>query len=604
MPLVASYFYRSVFCRLALYAVTTFCFLGLSTLSSAIVSLQAQGLSTESAANPSQLSEAFDADDGRMSSPSLSFKSYSGSLSTYGLSVRGGQTKDTSVFVEGYRLNSPSSGDFDFSLLSPFGFDSMNLMRGPDTLLAPEASGALHLSLPRKNRYGFESQLGSESFISMGILTPVASASLERSMGDFVFEHGGKKQRRENNAAQRINIKSWKRSDRWSVMALYLQNDQGSPGSLSIPSPQAHLETFRPLVGLSYRHDSFRMIAQGHYQYQIYSNPEFHYHATNQWMVYSLAVEKLWEGSETWNSETSVRWENAKLWTRSFSIQSGPVQTPLKNHSPLRHEIVLQNRTTWTPQPGFIVQPLARLDFVSDLKSEKAFLHLGLGLRRQWTQPMALVTNLSYGSRSPNFDEMYFNDPPYAEGNSELARQKTLAFDIGTEWKWPEQVLWVPAFFIHRRDSLLQDDPTTPVFKVMNRGSSITYGLENSLKASPFQFLTLRLFYTLQQSRLGSERADYQAQHRLAGKLSLKPFQTGNLEHLEVGTTLAARSSLKAGLQTLPPSYDLGTFLSVRWRVFRFQLRAQNILSWNLMEVVDYPLPSEPTFLGSIGANF
>ena len=504
-----------------------------------------------------------------------------------GLSIRGSTSKEVGVFFEGIRMNSFASGELDLGLISPMGLGNNFLIKGGHHSYSSSPQGALFLELPKTE--ATETQLVVGDYYTFGLYQrhPGISFSLDHSHNDYAYEINGQRQRREDNAHYRVNLRLWKRWSDGQVWAQLLNNNIQLPGPVNLAFNPVNSWTLRPMTALQLRFGLWQLDTFFSYQRQTYDEDINHSISSIARLSHRRQI--------TENLAQEISFEESLDWLNAARFES-----------PVRSLSLLTWNLLWNPTPTWLLNPQLQADFVSDL--EEAWALTGtLGIKRALNTWLTLSHHWSYTSRVPNFNEMYFEIPPSFVSNKNLKREESLQVDLG--WESQNSNLTASqSVFLIRTNNTISSVSTDGIFQSQNSGAGARLGLENDIKYRWSNWGLLRLSYELLIARIQSSneslwRLDpiksstkqlYQPIHKASLSQS---FFLGQV--IEINPNLVYRSSVRASSDNdeIPQQWNAGLVLKARQTrliPLETKLTIENILSWNREETFGYPLGSEP----------
>jgi hypothetical protein len=515
------------------------------------------------------------------------------------VTIRGSKAADVGVSLEGIRLNSPNTGDFDFGNLANFGLENGKMIRGGYSPTSTNPGGEVMLHLPHEKIYRFHFGVGSYETFSIGMQTPCATLYVDQSENDFPFVYQGQKQNREHNFGQRANFRAWKRGENFQIWTQLLYSDQLLPGSVQFPD-LAETQTLIPTIAYQGRAKNFDWAAWTTYQDQSYVDDTFSSRTVNRSISSGIKGRMQSDVSSTVQLDSSLEWDFDQL----YSTQKNP---DTHHVTPLRQTLAISSQAYFDATPAWLLNPRLRGEFVSDLNEERFSIHPGLGTRYRLGDSVDALANVAWISRAPNFNEMYFQIANLDLENRDLVRQRSLQGDVGynihTRTAGATGVKFQQAFFWNRTEKLLQivqisPDPR-PVYQVKNLGISVVYGLENSLSIQWARFFRAETSYTLQFPELSSDEAFYQPRHSFSFRPHLFPD-----EWMSLSLPLSVKSSMRAIGGRVNSQADLGMTIRLRIQKTETLLQFFNLLHWNREEIFGYPMSQETSVKISTNVTF
>jgi outer membrane cobalamin receptor len=560
----------------------------------------AQSIDSQAPASPTQFSSDFTVDSARDLSQSLQvssgayLKDYGGSGKAQTFSLRGQSAADTSMLLEGIRLNSPASGDFDFGSLSSFGLGASQISRGSG--LGSEVNFRLPDSETSKALLSY----GSYQSLGFGLLTRGVSFSLDQSENDFPFSDQGIDGRRSHNFSQRLNFRAWKRARDYQVWTQMLYLDQELPGPASTPSLAAS-QSLTPTLVYQGKWKNFEWAFFGTYQRQTYANEAKTSDQLNQWFSVGFRDQGRFELHPHFQLETAVEWTQDKVF-------SNDRLSHFEFSSPLRQSFSLSTTGYADLSSHWLLRPSLRGEFLSDLNSEHFSIQPSLGTRYRMSDEVDLLANINWVSRAPNFNEMYFEIPNLSLRNLQLKRQHSLLGDLGYElhFKLPLEIglHLQQALFVNRTEDLIQNRELHSngllQYQSQNTGTLFAYGLETYGNIQLKRLFRLAVNYTYQDSEVSEQRASYQPTHRLNLVPTFFPEEWLSFSIPFYMRTFVASSSTTS----IPAQFVLDLIFKAQIQKFTYQLQFTNLLARQRSEIYGYPLSNETSARLSVMAEF
>jgi hypothetical protein len=515
------------------------------------------------------------------------FRHDGGPASLKSLSIRGSTAKDVGVFFEGIRLNSFASGEFDLGLISPQGLGSTYLIKGGHHAYSASPQGALFLTLPEAE--ATETELSVGDYQTWGVYQrfPGISVSIDQSQNDYPYERDGQRLYRENNQHQRLNLRSWKKWDTSQVWAQLLINHLELPGPVTQSFEPINSRTIRPMAAFQYRWSQFEVNTFAFYQRQSFGED------LNQSVGSMIRLAYRDQLSKHLAHELSL--EESIDWLKGQYFES-----------PTRALTLATWNLFWKPVPQFLINPQAQIDYVSDL-TDSAHLSGSLGSRWDFSAHTSWSAHLSYTSRAPNFNEMYYEIPPFFVSNRNLKRENSLQVDLG--WKHRRTFFEVSqSVYSIRTNNTISTTSNNGIFQSQNSGASARLGLENDLAVLLSSAAKISFAYELLVARTqtsnetlwnwspikSNRKQVYQPLHKLSSTQTLFVNKLA-----EVSSEVYYRSSVRATEANDHIAPQLNWNLSIQTRATRLlpwdgKLQIENLLSRQREETFGYPLGSEP----------
>jgi hypothetical protein len=515
------------------------------------------------------------------------FRHDGGPASLKSLSIRGSTAKDVGIFFEGIRLNSFASGEFDLGLISPLGLGSPHLIKGGHHAFSASPQGALFLTLPEVEATETELSVGDYQTFGLYQRFPGLSFSFDQSKNNYPYERNGQRLSRENNQHQRLNLRLWKKWETAQVWTQVLSNSLELPGPVTQNFEPIDSQTIRPMAAFQYRWSQLEFNTFAFYQRQSFGEDLNQSLGSMIRLSYRDQLSK--HLAHELNLEESIDWLKGQYF-----------------ESPTRAMTLVTWNLFWKPASQVLINPQAQVDYVSDL-ADSAQLSGSLGSRWDFSAHTSWSAHLSYTSRAPNFNEMYYEIPPFFISNRNLKRESSLQVDLG--WKYRRTFFEVSqSVYGIRTNNTISSTSNNGIFQSQNSGAGARVGLENDLSVRVNSFARVSLAYELLVARtqisnetlwklspIKSDREQvYQPRHKFSTTQTLFAHKLA-----EVSSEVYYRSSVRATEANDQIAPQLNWNVSIQTRATRLlpwdgKLQIENLLSRQREETFGYPLGSEP----------
>jgi vitamin B12 transporter len=227
-----------------------------------------------------------------------------------------------------------------------------------------------------------------------------------------------------------------------------------------------------------------------------------------------------------------------------------------------------------------------------------------------------LKASWGQGFRAPTFNELFF--PPFppcpAFGNQNLRPETSDSWDAGVEQHlWERRIRLGATFFRNDFENLIQStlvDPADSCFQAQNVGRARTQGVEVEASVAPLEGLALAVAYTYTdtEDRTTGEPLRRFAPNRLAFTATWEPWPGLTL----AGEVLVVSSQFEAPGQPRNPGYTVVNAAAAyrlpvrRWGGLSgvtFHVRATNLFNEDYSEVAGFPALGTHVVAG-LGATF
>jgi len=515
--------------------------------------------------------------------------------------LRGADSDQTLVLVDGIRVNNSFNNGFDFSQLSVDNIERIEILRGPQsTLYGSEAMGGVVNLVTRsgdgpptgalETEYGsFNTLLEQGSFLAHeGNLSLATAGSYASSDND-----------RNNADYQQVHFDGHLRydfNDRFSatLLATYFHDSDGSPGDIYTDDPTARLKTENALFGIMFQGkltdwwDAKLTLSHSHERgtFDQPANPE-NFETT--------------EFSQTIAERNQVDFQNVfKPSDQHAILVGGTVEDASANFSQTGTygtNGVARTIDTRSAYAQYDFMPVARLTLTAGGRvddSESFGTHETYRFGGRFTAPETETifrASVGTGYRAPSISDLYF--PLYSNPN--LKPETSTGWDAGFEQPlWQDKVRIGSTFFYNRFDNLIQYSGVS--FEPENIGRARVFGVESFVTWQPLDSLTLRGSYTWMNTEDLDTGMELIRRPANSGSVDLNwkicPRLEANAEALFVGPM----ADNNFDDPSLPANVTVSGYtkldLAVRWHVHKnleLFARAENLLDERYQEAFGYP---------------
>ncbi len=458
---------------------------------------------------PVSLVEVADsAADGRTSvaelltgSPSVTLKDY-GNLATIGL--RGANTEQTLILLDGVRLNSAQDNLFDLTTLPLTLAQRVEVVRGSNSALygANSIGGLVNVITPEPDRFGAKATAGIGSFGKRHLqathsnwadpLGYIVAASLNRTGDSFSYRDTSDSVHERINSdinSQDVMAKGTfaQGPHRLSLLGEYNITRRGEPGPTSWPADSARMDDYRGIVHLGYdlhETDNARLESRAyhHQSWRHYWNPD-----TLSWVndTHVTTVSGITAKQTThlagW-ATTIVGLEGEREQFRSSAI--GVPQR-------LTGSGWAEARLRWQKLD---VVPMARFDWLSDsrrqpdstlTRSNTRVINPKLSLSYAGPAWLNLYASVGRSFRAPTFNELYWPEDPWTKGNPRLKPEWATSIDLNAAARYGSYLSGRLGLWQSFLTDLIQWQPDSAyVYSPVNLDTATITGAEMELNLS------------------------------------------------------------------------------------------------------------------------
>lgn len=415
--------------------------------------------------------------------------------------IRGANSNQTLVLVDGVRVNSAYNNAFDFANLSLDNVERIEILRGPQsTLYGSEAMGGV-INIVTKR--GAPQPTGSATFEAGSFDSFRPSASFATTAGKLSLAGAGSyfttENDRINSAATAWNGSgqaSWNALEglRVGLLTTYLRSDAGSPNDKFTNDPNDYLRNENSLVALTleatptewwdskliYSHSHERAFFSG-----LEPNPPYFFGDYVELTVADrdqIDLQNIFSIGDQHKILIGGTFDNSHANdTNTYSTLDQTIT-----------DKALYGQYDFTPIERVTLTAGGRLDDYSTFGSHGTYRFGG----RFTTLATETILRASVGTgfRAPSFVQTF---PPF--GNPNLKPEQSLGWDVGVEQPLAHDKVHVGAsYFQNDFDNLVISVPAGPPFysQLANAGRARTLGVETWASWMPVPELTLSGTYT------------------------------------------------------------------------------------------------------------
>jgi len=389
------------------------------------------------------------------------FNSYDGIAGPHTASIRGSNSDQVVVLLDGLRLNTAQGGGVDLNLIPLSVIEKIEVVRGGHSaMMGSDAIGGAIQLLSKETiglkgfSYSINTSIGSfgtrtlnlSGSHKIGLLSYFVNYNRTQTDGDFAYKAPGTgdEQIRENNDCKSDNLfvktnLDLSPNNKINILFHNLTAKKGNAGSINMNSwtglpmltPNARAESTRRLFSIKSENQitgRFRLEGQTYYQtYDYrYTDPDGWAPVDDKYENSAMGLNL--QGHLNINSQINLiggaelrqdRLTSTKFEVDDRNIQGFYLQTELR--SPF---FLLGLNTRWTAIPA------VRWDNYSDVQSQVS-LKLGWLVTLGDETSVSVRGNIGTSYRVPTFDDLYWPEDAYTKGNPDLKPETSTNFDIG-----------------------------------------------------------------------------------------------------------------------------------------------------------------------------
>lgn len=445
-------------------------------------------------------------------------KNYDGFAGVLSPSIRGSNTNQVVVLLDGVRLNTAQGGGVDLNTFPISGLGSIEIVRGGHSaLLGSDAvGGAIHLfsrnlSFEKPLAFGIKNTLGSfgTGEVNLHAAQKVNNFSYfvnynhRQSDGNFEFKtpDSNSKQTRQNNDYKGDNllVRSTYAFDSGNFLQLFLfaeKAKKGIAGSVALnpwtgapmTTPNARARDAQGIVSLLSENqitDKFHLKTN----FAVYSK-EFHYTNPDGWTPVddkhtNQTIDFNFQGSyylsQMLKIQAGLEQRLEKLKSTKFTADDRKVSgafAQLEIHQALAPGSVKSH---------LAIIPAVRYDRYSDVGSQTS-PKIGVLLSAGENFNISARANAGKSFRAPSFDDLYWPDDGFTRGNPDLKPETATSWDAGITVQRRGKSFWqleITYFNQRVRDLIGWGPDASGVWQPFNTGKAKISGLETGIKLRP-----------------------------------------------------------------------------------------------------------------------
>lgn len=429
------------------------------------------------------------------------------------ISMRGSTSNQVLILVDGVRVTDPATGLTDFSRLGiPLDqIVQIEVQRGGLSAQygADAVGGVIHIHTRRGSkspsvRISLQNTSFLPSSITIGnglsaVIVPFvgsalvdgqsitfaaenqwlsAWAKMDRAANGYPYYDANGERRRRDNAG--LFAASGGLQTRFPLFAGEISSSAkvsyrslGIPGSLDMPTPEAHQEDWSANLTAQFRTDALfegalALELSPYAQAGGIAYQQTHTSAVDTHISYRAGLDSRLSWLPPWNGEVkagaSFRYDRLE----STVVKGAGGSAPERFSGGIFAEPSFEFGT-WTAVPAL------RLDITNDFPSG---LSASFGLIHDFSKQTAIRATISSAYRAPSFDDLYWPASGGAEGNPSLKPESAISGDISLTHKEDECSWSVGTFGRYARDVILWQPDDSGIWKPSNFGNALYPGIE------------------------------------------------------------------------------------------------------------------------------
>lgn len=499
-----------------------------------------------------------------------------------GISIRGADTSQSEIMLDGIRLNNVELSGFDLSTFPISGISSIEIARGGmSSLYGESAMGGVVNIVPdmyfKKTTVDVKAMAGSfESYhvdatakVKSGAWSILISPGYESSKGDYLYvDDNGITKTRQNNDYKGewvlAGLGFSKDNNKAYFIAHVYNSDKGVPGALGMLSPQAREHDNHGIYIMKYRYTTDAVTVKASLSH------------VNEYSRYFDNVYVL-ESNPSKSNDTDNE-AGATL-----ILHHIPYNTLSINLDGLSQQAVSSNigrhiRDTGSIGVEDIVKPLEWLAIVGDTAYQSIsdigdVATYGIGTALKPISWMAIKMRVSTAFQAPSLDDLYWPNAAGAMGNPNLKPETQTGYEFGFLLSPLTNTTIEINGFYDRYHNLIQWSPSTNnIWVPQNISGAIIKGMELSINTRPFHILSISgnvsalKTLNLSNSPTGSYGEALTYRPDIVASGSVKIGKDNRYLSLGMGYT-GQRYITPTDSQSLPGFYNINAMLSyeIKW---------------------------------------
>ena len=560
-------------------------------------------------------------------------RDYGGYAGIKSPSIRGSNSEQVLVLLDGQRLNSSQNGNFDLNSIPLASLEKIEIIRGGHSAFyGTDAMGGIinlvtrdvikqnKLSLGLKTTTGSFGMKGYDFLGSQNIgkFNYLITYDHLQSQGDFTYTnpYTDSEEIRKNNDYKRNNLLlkagyTITKGSEIDITHRIIQSERGAAGSLQYLTSKArnNLEDILTNLHFSYQLNPQLNMENSLYLHNndnTYKDPEaftpVSSHHKNQ--VYGFKSRIQWNPGSEFNLNTGFEYrkenlESSDIGSRNRTNLGAFIHGEMDFHvSTLDIKLVPAIRYDHYPNIGSILSP--KFGILIDCKE---------------INNLFFRSNIGKSFRAPTFNDLWWPKDSWTQGNPDLKPETSLNFDAGFSYhnNGPAQINIESTYFFRQIKNLILWQPDANfIYTPDNIGKAKIDGLENTISFRLLDYDTyLKISHTYLHALNKTKDSDYYDNTLIYRPRNKINFTAGcsfySISILFDYAIVGNQFSDKANVNTISKYKLLNSSLSYSLKIYEltlnFSLKAKNLLNEDYILMKDYPLPGRQ-ILFSVGIEY
>ena len=551
--------------------------------------------------------------------PDVTIPAYGWMGALSGISIRGADTSQSEIMLDGIRLNNVELSGFDLSTFPLSGISSIEIARGGMSSLYGESAmgGIVNIMpdvFPKKNTVDLKAMAGSfDSYhidatakVKSGGWTMLISPGYESSKGDYPYiDDNGISRIRQNNDYRGIWVLAGlgfsKDNNRAYFITHLYDSDKGVPGALGMPSPQAREYDSHGIYIMRYRYASEAVAVKASLSHVNEDSRYF----DNVYVLESNPSKSNDTDNEAGATLILYRIPFNTLSIKLDGLSQQAVSSNIGSHIRDMESIGLEDRAK--PLEWLAIVGDTAYQSISDIGDVATY---GIGTALKPVSWMAVKMRVSTAFQAPSLDDLYWPNAAGAQGNPALKPETKTGYELGLLVSPLTNTTIEINGFYDRYHNLIQWSPSiNNVWMPQNISGAIIKGIELSVNARPLHLLAVSGNMSaldtvnLSNSPPGSYGRELTYRPAIVVNTSAKIGEDNRYLSFGIGYT-GVRNITPSNSQSLPGFYDINAMLSYKMGYVRpfiaftqyFSDSFNTLTSYQY--VPGYPLPGRYVWAG------
>ncbi|MDD5574023.1 MAG: TonB-dependent receptor [Candidatus Omnitrophica bacterium] len=522
---------------------------------------------------------------------SVNINSYGGPGAVKTLRMRGSTASQVLILMDGRPLNNPRDGEVDLTLIPLGNIERVEVVHGPGSSLYGQGAmgGVINIITKNPPLKGHEAQLSTQYGTFHTTLERLLYGAAAGDLGALVTgEYGYSGGYRENSAYETKN---------GTAKITYRINDNNNlvfstglinqltetPGSTAYPDADDKQKTVKYFYDLDWMLEPHQDASVHVKIYQTDEQLAFMEHSTT--FTKSVHATK----SIGADLQGSYRFLENLLGLAGFNyvINANDSTDTGKHKYNLKAGFLGMQ---WDAVNNLHIDAGIRVDDYSNFGSE---ISPSLSCAYGFNDRLTLRSAVGRSFRAPTFNELYWPNDGWSQGNPDLRPETGLTGEIGADIRWLDKVETGLTFYRTEYDDLIIWAEDTPYFwTAKNVDRALTYGLECQNTITLTDRLSYELNYTFLSAKDRSTHKNlaYRPQHKIDHKLTWRDDR--GLICSATAEWVGARFSDSANTTKVKGYFVLGLNVSKTiGRYATYFARIDNVLAKKYEIINGYPQP-------------